>query len=89
MIPKACPRGCVWEKEWRNSAVFRNWHASCNVLGIQRMTHWNGELEDFEMSEQVSFSQRIGAMFGAIAISALMVAVYFSPAASASLGGIA
>jgi len=57
----------------RNSAVFANWHASCNVavIGGSPASHTQREMK---MSVYSNYSQRIIAGFSALAITVLLFA---------------
>lgn len=62
---------------------FPNWHAPCNVWGIERMTRSSDQKGEFIMFANSELANRLLAAFSALAITTgLLVASFALPAAT-------
>jgi hypothetical protein len=72
----------LFTEKWLNSAVFRNWHGSCKVVGITGKTSGQHERGKIIMT---NFSNRIAAAVSSIALSAAFFAFAIAPASQSVL----
>ena len=72
------------EQKWQISAVFRVWHTSCNVWGMERDTVFRPNMRRKNMTMTNDFTGKVFAAIGAFAITmTMLVASFDNPTTSA------
>tara|TARA_Y100000991_G_scaffold155291_1_gene118155 strand:+ start:395 stop:622 length:228 start_codon:yes stop_codon:yes gene_type:complete len=66
-------------KKWRKSAVFSNWHASCNVVGVRRDRPPESKKE-IDFMTTTDLGSRLFAAVFALGVSAVFFATAIVPA---------